>query len=221
MQRRPPRSGHRADVGLDAAVRSLARGGLAILVPVSGRVEAPSLVAAADEIDAAMVTTMIFDGRGLLRLALHAGECARLGLRPQQGLARRRDREDMLVPIEAREGVTTGISAPDRARTLRVAAAAGTLPDDLVEPGHIAVVRAAAGGVAGRPGVAEAGLELCRLAGRREAAALCDVLDEAGAPATGAALAAIALRLAVPLCSVDEVMERGAWRADVWLPMPA
>ena len=146
------------------------------------------LLAAAEAVSAEEVNFMACEGRGLICLALSAERCAELGLEriPPRGLAE--PSKEFTVSIEARDGVSTGISAADRARTIAVAADPASRPDDLRTPGHVFPLRARPGGLRERAGEAEAAVELLRLAGLRPAAVLCEVLDEDGRLARGAAL---------------------------------
>jgi 3,4-dihydroxy 2-butanone 4-phosphate synthase len=127
----------------------------------------------------------------------------------------------MLVSIEARAGVSTGISAADRATTLRAAGAPGATAAGLVSPGHVVPVRAARGGVLQRPGVAEAAVALCRLAERPGGAVLCHVLDEDGEAASDACVARLARRHGLAVVSVAEVVASVAADELEWLPVPA
>jgi len=117
--------------------------------------------------------------RGLICLALEPERCERLGL---EAMAKDSapGRLPFTVSIEAREGVTTGISAADRARTIQVAIDPESVPRDLVQPGHVFPLRADPGGVLARPGLAEAAVDLARLAGYEGAAVVTAVMNDDG-----------------------------------------
>jgi 3,4-dihydroxy 2-butanone 4-phosphate synthase / GTP cyclohydrolase II len=225
MGTHPPTSGSsrfaREHQRAAAAAAALGHGRVVLILPHPALGEAPSLAAAAETVTPELVNEMLHHGGGVLRLSLHGGACDRLGLhRPRD--RRRTDAEEQLAPtIEARDGVTTGISAADRARTLLVAGAPNASREDLTTPGHIVAVRAAAGGVLGRPGIAEAALELCRLGGRHEAAVLCHVLDERGEPATGAHAREVARRMGTPSVDVEEIVAVARRDTVEWLRVPA
>lgn len=192
-----------------AAIRTLARGGLVLVAP-SGtrRCEPHSLVAVGRSATAPIVTTMVREGGGLIRLALTPQRCNWLGLRPEpRALSPRlRADEDQLVTIEARSGVTTGISAADRAATLRVASAEDAGPADVVSPGHVVPVRAADEALSAHSAVADAAVELCRWAGGGGAAALCHVLDEDGDVADGERCRTKADELGIPFVGVVDAV---------------
>jgi 3,4-dihydroxy 2-butanone 4-phosphate synthase/GTP cyclohydrolase II len=152
------------------------------------------LVCAAQAAGAPEVNFMAREGRGVICLALTAERCEELALEriPVRGLAE--PTKEFTVSIEAREGVTTGISAADRARTIAVASDPRSGPDDLRTPGHVFPLRARPRGLRERAGEAEAAIELVRLAGRHPAAVLCAVLGEEGHLARGPELASFEAR---------------------------
>jgi 3,4-dihydroxy 2-butanone 4-phosphate synthase/GTP cyclohydrolase II len=138
------------------------------------------------------VNFMATHGRGLVCLALSDAHCRRLGLADMPTPRRNGRAMAYTVSIEAARGVTTGISAADRAVTILAAVAPGAKPEDLVQPGHIFPVRAAPGGVLERAGFAEAASDLAALAGAAPAAVTCCVLDDSGEVAGAAQLQAFA-----------------------------
>ena len=109
------------------------------------------------------------------------------------------------ISIEAREGVTTGISAADRARTIQVAMAHDTAPSDLVRPGHVFPLRARPRGVLERRGQTEASVDLTRMARLRPGGVLCEVMNDDGTMARGPQLAAFCRRHSLPLVTVDQI----------------
>lgn len=185
-------------VRLDDALATLRAGGMAVLdAGALGYVTQP----AAHAVDRS-IAFMARSACGLVCLALPAERCDRLGLRPPRRGA------PLTVTIEARTGVSTGISAADRARTIRVAVDPAAEPRDLVRPGHVVPLRAHEDGVLACAAAPEAALELAALAGAPAGAVLCAVLDERGEVATGDALAAFAGRHRLPLVRVDDVVRR-------------
>lgn len=138
-----------------------------------------AVVVAARDADAAQITFMAVQARGLVCLALPQARIDRLGI-GMQPRTNRKGPDVFAVSIEARDGVSTGISAADRARTVRVAVDPACGPDDIATPGHVFPVAAARGGVLARPGQPEAAVDLARLAGAGEAAVLCDILGPEG-----------------------------------------
>src|SRR5947207_7626950 len=117
---------------------------------------------------------MATHGRGLICLCLSPERCDELGLRPMTDRNEAPLGTAFTVSIEAREGVTTGISAADRSHTIQVAIAPDATPQDLVQPGHVFPLRARAGGVLERMGQTEAAVDLARLAGINPSGVVCE-----------------------------------------------
>jgi 3,4-dihydroxy 2-butanone 4-phosphate synthase/GTP cyclohydrolase II len=164
------------------------------------------LTIAAEHATAEAVNLMATHGRGLVSLALTPERCVALGLPPMAREASPHGPE-FTVSIEAREGVSTGISAADRARTIRVAVDPEAGPTDLVRPGHMFPVRTRPGGVLERRARAEAAVDLARLAGLRPAGVTCEVLDDDGALATVPALRALCAAHGLKMVSVAALAE--------------
>ncbi|MBN8870562.1 MAG: 3,4-dihydroxy-2-butanone-4-phosphate synthase [Solirubrobacterales bacterium] len=163
------------------------------------------LVVPARAADTNRINFMAKDGRGLICLGLTADRCDELGLQP---LAERRmpiDQINFTVSIEAAEGVSTGISAGDRARTIAVATDPENGPESLVRPGHVFPLRERPGGVLARQGHLEAAIDLSRLAGTGDSVVLCQILDEEGESAGTSYLAQFAERFGIKMVQVDEV----------------
>ncbi|MDH5709166.1 MAG: bifunctional 3,4-dihydroxy-2-butanone-4-phosphate synthase/GTP cyclohydrolase II, partial [Hylemonella sp.] len=137
-------------------------------------------VLAADHVTAEAINFMARFGRGLICLTLSRERCERLRLPPM--VARNGDKKGtaFTVSIEAADGVTTGISAADRARTVQAAVAPDARPDDLVQPGHIFPLQAVEGGVLMRAGHTEAGCDLAAMAGCSPAAVICEIMKDDG-----------------------------------------
>src|SRR6202030_927271 len=126
------------------------------------------------------INFMAKEGRGLICLALTPERCDELGLDLMAAKNESAFETAFTVSIEAREGVTTGISAPDRARTIQVAIDPQTAPRDLVQPGHVFPLKARGGGVLERVGQTEAAVDLARLAGLNPAGVICEVMNDDG-----------------------------------------
>ncbi len=135
---------------------------------------------AALHVDAAAINFLATHGRGLICLALTPAHALRLGIGLINPGAARQSGRPYGRSIEAREGVSTGISAADRAKTVAVAMDPGASADDLVSPGHVFPLIAAAGGFAERPAALEAAIELTRRAGAGEAAVICSIMRDDG-----------------------------------------
>jgi 3,4-dihydroxy 2-butanone 4-phosphate synthase/GTP cyclohydrolase II len=161
-------------------VAELKAGRMVILVDEEDRENEGDLVLAAEFVTPEAINFMARHARGLVCLTLTEERCRALGLAPMVAQNRSNTGTNFTVSIEAAEGVTTGISAADRARTVRVAIAPDSRPEDLVQPGHIFPVVAQPGGVLSRAGHTEAGCDLVRLSGLEPAAVIVEILNEDG-----------------------------------------
>jgi len=161
-------------------IADIKAGKMAVLVDEADRENEGDLLIAAEFVTPEVVNFMARYGRGLICLTLTAAKCRQLNL-PQMVVNNRSPLgTSFTISIEAAEGVTTGISAADRARTVQVAIRPDAGPSDLVQPGHIFPLMAQEGGVLVRAGHTEAGCDLARLAGLAPAAVICEVLKDSG-----------------------------------------
>jgi 3,4-dihydroxy 2-butanone 4-phosphate synthase / GTP cyclohydrolase II len=161
-------------------VHELSEGRMVILVDEEDRENEGDLVLAADHVSAQSINFMARFGRGLICLTLTRERCERLRLNPMTPRNGTRHGTAFTVSIEAAEGVTTGISAADRARTVMAAVARDAQPRDLVQPGHIFPLQAQDGGVLMRAGHTEAGCDLAAMAGLTPAAVICEIMNDDG-----------------------------------------
>ena len=161
-------------------VADMKAGRIVILVDEEDRENEGDLVLAADHVTADAINFMARFGRGLICLTLTRERCEQLNLPPM--VARNGDKKGtaFTVSIEAAEGVTTGISAADRAKTVADAVARHAKPDDLVQPGHIFPLQAVDGGVLMRAGHTEAGCDLAGMAGCTPASVICEIMKDDG-----------------------------------------
>lgn len=164
------------------------------------------MVVAASCCGADEVTFMARFARGIVGLAMTAGRCDQLGLRAQRQVERDVGGLRYTVSVEARDGVTTGISAADRARTIAVAVDPASGPLDLVVPGHVFPIRADPDGIAGHQGPTEAAIALTILADAGTSAVVCAVLDEDGEIALRPYLRTLAARFDLPVTSIQQVI---------------
>ena len=155
-------------------------GRMVILVDDEDRENEGDLIIPAEKCDAAAVNFMAKHARGLICLALSRARCDYLGLRLMASDNRSRHQTAFTVSIEAREGVTTGISAADRAQTIAVAINPGTTPSDLGSPGHVFPLIARDGGVLVRTGHTEAAVDLARMSGFDPSGVICEIMNEDG-----------------------------------------
>lgn len=161
-------------------VAELAAGRMVILVDEEDRENEGDLVLAAEHVSPEAINFMARFARGLICLTLTREHCERLQLPPMVTRNGTRHGTAFTVSIEAATGVTTGISAADRARTVQAAVARDAKPSDLVQPGHIFPLQAQDGGVLMRAGHTEAGCDLARMAGLTPAAVICEVMKDDG-----------------------------------------
>ncbi|ABB73319.1 3,4-dihydroxy-2-butanone 4-phosphate synthase /GTP cyclohydrolase II [Nitrosospira multiformis ATCC 25196] len=164
-------------------IADIKTGRMVILVDEENRENEGDLVLAADFITPAAINFMATYGRGLICLTLMEERCRQLNLPLMVAANRSPLGTNFTVSIEAATGVTTGISAADRARTVQVAVNRGAKPDDIVQPGHIFPLMAQNGGVLVRAGHTEAGCDLAHLAGLTPASVICEILNEDGSMA--------------------------------------
>jgi len=161
-------------------IAELRAGRMVVLVDEEDRENEGDLLIAAEFVTPEAINFMARHARGLVCLTLTEEKCRSLNLQPMVSVNRTSHGTNFTVSIEAATGVTTGISAADRARTVQVAIRADAGPADLVHPGHIFPLMAQEGGVLVRAGHTEAGCDLARLAGLMPAAVICEILKENG-----------------------------------------
>jgi 3,4-dihydroxy 2-butanone 4-phosphate synthase/GTP cyclohydrolase II len=167
-------------VGPETIIDEARNGRMFILVDDDDRENEGDLVIPAQMATPDAINFMARHGRGLICLALTKERAEQLGLEPMTRTNRSRNETAFTVSIEAREGITTGISAADRARTIAVAIDASNGPDALVSPGHVFPLIARPGGVLVRAGHTEAAVDVARLAGLNPSGVICEVMREDG-----------------------------------------
>jgi 3,4-dihydroxy 2-butanone 4-phosphate synthase/GTP cyclohydrolase II len=161
-------------------IAALAAGRMVILVDEEDRENEGDLVLAADHVTPEAINFMARFGRGLICLTLTRERCERLRLPPMTSRNGTQHGTAFTVSIEAASGVTTGISAADRARTVQAAVARDAQPADLVQPGHVFPLQAQDGGVLMRAGHTEAGCDLALMAGLTPASVICEIMNDDG-----------------------------------------
>ncbi|HNA83380.1 MAG TPA: bifunctional 3,4-dihydroxy-2-butanone-4-phosphate synthase/GTP cyclohydrolase II [Thiobacillaceae bacterium] len=161
-------------------VAELKAGRMVILVDEEDRENEGDLVMAAEHVTPEAINFMVKHARGLVCLTLTDARCRQLGLKQMVSDNQTPHGTAFTVSIEAAEGVTTGISAADRAVTIQAAVAKSAVPSDIIQPGHIFPLRAQPGGVLVRAGHTEAGCDLCAMAGLEPASVICEILKEDG-----------------------------------------
>lgn len=167
------------------------------------------LIVAAELLTERTMALLIRECSGIVCLCLPEAALERLQLPPMVARNQSRWGTAFTVSIEARAGVTTGVSAADRVTTIRAAIADGAQPADLVSPGHVFPLKAMPGGVLERRGHTEGAVDLARLAGLKPAAVLCELMNPDGTMARGVAVERFARLHALPMLTIAELV---AWR---------
>jgi 3,4-dihydroxy 2-butanone 4-phosphate synthase/GTP cyclohydrolase II len=191
-------------------VAELAAGRMVILVDEEDRENEGDLVVAAEHVTPEAINFMARHARGLICLTLTREHCERLRLPPMTSRNGTRHGTAFTVSIEAAEGVTTGISAADRARTVQAAVAREAKASDLVQPGHIFPLQAQDGGVLMRAGHTEAGCDLAAMAGLVPAAVICEVMKDDGTMARLPDLERFAREHGLKIGSIASLIEHRA-----------
>jgi 3,4-dihydroxy 2-butanone 4-phosphate synthase/GTP cyclohydrolase II len=187
----------------------LRAGRMIVLVDDESRENEGDLVVAAEKVTPEIINFMTRHTPGYLCLALTGADCDRLELPPQSGVNTSIRGTAMTVSIDGhpRHGVGTGISASDRAKTVRIAVDPESGPDDLVRPGHMVPLRARDGGVLVRTGQTEGSVDLARLAGLRPAAVISEACRDDGEMARVPELEQLCARYNLKMCSVEQIIE--------------
>ncbi len=165
---------------VERAVADIAAGRPVVVVDDAGRENEGDLVIAAEWITPEVIAFMMTQCRGLICAPMTSEMLDRLDIHDMVDRNTERHRTAFTVSVDARDGITTGISAADRAHTIRLLADSGTQAADLVRPGHVFPLRALAGGVLERPGHTEAAVDLARLAGLVPAGVICEIANADG-----------------------------------------
>ena len=192
---------------VEEAIEDIRQGKFVVVVDAADRENEGDLTIAAQFATPEAVNFMTKEARGLICLCLSEDRCDELGLRQMTERNETPYGTAFTVSVEAREGVTTGISAPDRSRTIQVAVDPDAKPEDLVQPGHIFPLRARDGGVLARAGQTEAAVDLARLAGLIPAGVVCEIMNEDGTMARVPDLIPYCERHGLKLVTVADLIE--------------
>jgi 3,4-dihydroxy 2-butanone 4-phosphate synthase/GTP cyclohydrolase II len=192
---------------VDEAIEDIRAGKMVVVVDDPDRENEGDLVVAAEFATQEAVNFMATHARGLICLCLTADRCEELGLPPMTHHNEARLGTAFTVSIEAREGVTTGISAADRAHTIGVAIDPASTAHDLVQPGHVFPLRARDGGVLVRAGQTEAAVDLARLAGLNASGVICEIMNEDGTMARVPDLVPYCERHGLKMITVADLIE--------------
>src|SRR6476619_3883533 len=168
---------------IESVIADLQKGKMVIVIDDADRENEGDLIMAAQFVTPAAVNFMARFGRGLICVPTTSERLQQLGIERMVRQNRETFKTDFQISVDAVRGVTTGISAGDRAETIRIMAEPTAVPEDLIQPGHIFPLRARPGGVLQRAGHTEAAVDLARLAGCRPIAVICEILNPDGSMA--------------------------------------
>jgi 3,4-dihydroxy 2-butanone 4-phosphate synthase/GTP cyclohydrolase II len=192
---------------IEQAIEDIKNGRMVILVDDEDRENEGDLTMAAEAVTPEAINFMAKYGRGLICLSLDSCIADRLDLPMMVENNTSQFETGFTVSIEAKRGVTTGISAADRATTILTAVADDTTPDDIARPGHIFPLRARDGGVMVRVGQTEGSVDLARLAGLKPAGVICEIMDEDGTMARMPSLEKFAKKHGIGICTVADLVK--------------
>ncbi|MDM7922401.1 MAG: 3,4-dihydroxy-2-butanone-4-phosphate synthase, partial [Pyrinomonadaceae bacterium] len=191
---------------IEEAARDIREGKMIIIVDDEDRENEGDLVCAAEKVTPEIINFMAVHGRGLICLPMTEERCDELNLQPQTADNTSSMGTAFTISIEAREGVTTGISAADRAKTILTAVDPNTRPYDLARPGHVFPLRAKRGGVLVRVGQTEASVDIARIAGLYPAAVICEIMNDDGTMARMPELEVFAEKHEMKIISVADLV---------------
>jgi len=192
---------------VEEIIEEARNGRMFILVDDEDRENEGDLIIPAQMATPAAINFMATHGRGLICLCLTSRRCDELGLPAMSAANGTRHETAFTVSIEAKHGVTTGISAADRARTISVATDSRNTRDDIVTPGHVFPLRARDGGVLVRAGHTEAGVDIARLAGLNPSAVICEIMGDDGTMATLSDLIPYARKHGLKIGTIRDLIE--------------
>jgi 3,4-dihydroxy 2-butanone 4-phosphate synthase/GTP cyclohydrolase II len=192
---------------IESVVADLRQGKMVIVVDDPGRENEGDLIMAAQHVTAEAINFMARHGRGLICVPTTSERLQQLGIERMVKQNREVFRTDFQVSVDAARGVTSGISAADRARTIEIMASPTAVPDDLVQPGHVFPLRAKSGGVLQRAGHTEAAVDLVTLAGARPIGVICEIMNDDGTMARLSALRKFAAKHRLKICTIADLIE--------------
>lgn len=192
---------------IEAVVADLRKGKMVIVVDDADRENEGDLIMAAEKVTPGTVNFMARHGRGLICVPTSGERLKQLGVEEMVVRNRESFKTDFQVSVDAAKGITTGISAADRARTIQVIADCTALPNDLVQPGHVFPLRAKAGGVLQRAGHTEAAVDLVKLAGCRPVGVICEIMKDDGEMARLPDLLKFAKKHRLKICTIESLIK--------------
>ncbi|MCK4467295.1 MAG: bifunctional 3,4-dihydroxy-2-butanone-4-phosphate synthase/GTP cyclohydrolase II, partial [Desulfobacterales bacterium] len=194
-------------ITIEDAIKEIKSGRMIILVDDEDRENEGDLMVAAEKVTPEAINFMAKYGRGLVCLAMTGEKIDSLDLPLMVDHNTSQFHTGFTVSIEAKHGVTTGISAADRATTILAATADNAKPDDLVRPGHVFPLRARRGGVIVRAGQTEGSVDISRLAGLKPAGVICEIMDDDGSMARMPSLEKFSEKHGIGICTIADLIE--------------
>ena len=192
---------------IEAVIEDLRKGKMVIVVDDADRENEGDLIMAAEHATSQAINFMAKFGRGLICVPTTSDRLKQLGVERMVTQNRETFKTDFQVSVDAAQGITTGISAADRARTIHVMAEPTALPEDLVQPGHVFPLRAKPGGVLQRAGHTEAAVDLVKLAGCRPIGVICEIMSDDGSMARLPELIRFAKKHQLGICTIEELIK--------------
>ncbi len=204
---KPPTTLPKSFDPIEDVIADIRKGKMVILTDDSDRENEGDLIMAAEKITPAAINFMAMHGRGLICSPITHQRAAQLGLQRMVVENRESFKTDFTVSVDAAKGVTTGISAADRAATIKILANSKSKPSALVQPGHVFPLQAKEGGVLQRAGHTEAAVDISRLAGLDESAVICEILNEDGTMARLPQLLSFAKKHKIKIGTILDLIE--------------
>ncbi|MEM8867984.1 MAG: 3,4-dihydroxy-2-butanone-4-phosphate synthase [Verrucomicrobiota bacterium] len=192
---------------IESAIKDIADGKMVIVTDDEARENEGDLVMAAAKVTPEAVNQMILHARGLICVPMTGPHLRRLGINPMASENRESHQTDFAISVDAAEGITTGISAFDRAETIRILGNPNSALEELVQPGHVFPLRAKPGGVLQRAGHTEAAVDLAQLAGLNPSGVICEILNEDGSLARLPDLVEFKKKHDLKLISIADLIE--------------
>jgi 3,4-dihydroxy 2-butanone 4-phosphate synthase/GTP cyclohydrolase II len=192
---------------IEEVLSDLLKGRMVIVVDDADRENEGDLIMAGQFISPAAVNFMAKYGRGLICVPTTSERLQQLGIERMVRQNRETFKTDFQISVDAAHGITTGISAADRAETIRIMAEPTAVPEDLVQPGHVFPLRARPGGVLQRAGHTEAAVDLVRLAGGRPIGVICEIMSDDGSMARLQELVKFARRHRLKICTIADLIQ--------------
>ncbi len=192
---------------IEAVIADLRKGRMVIVVDDADRENEGDLIMAAEFVTPAAINFMAKHGRGLICVPTISERLQQLGIERMVKQNRESFKTDFQISVDAAKGIGSGISAADRAETIRIMADPTAVPNDLVQPGHVFPLRAAAGGVLQRAGHTEAAVDLVKLAGGRPIGVICEIMSDDGTMARLPELEKFARKHKLKLCTIADLIQ--------------